>query len=37
MAYKLQRNDAAGETIEQVNNEQPFVFLCGVGSLLPDF
>ncbi|HCK22563.1 MAG TPA: peptidylprolyl isomerase [Bacteroidetes bacterium] len=37
LAYKLQRNDAAGETIEQVNNEQPFVFLYGVGSLLPDF
>jgi FKBP-type peptidyl-prolyl cis-trans isomerase SlyD len=37
LTYKLHKDDAAGEMIEAVRDDQPFVFLYGNGSLLPDF
>jgi FKBP-type peptidyl-prolyl cis-trans isomerase SlyD len=37
LAYRLTKNDAAGEMIESVDMNNPFVFLFGAGSLLPEF
>ncbi|MFN0275614.1 MAG: peptidylprolyl isomerase [Chitinophagales bacterium] len=37
LTYKLHENNAEGGLIEQVNSDNPFVFLFGAGSLLPEF
>lgn len=37
LAYRLHRNNAEGEMIETVDQQQPFVFLFGAGGLLPEF
>lgn len=37
LAYRLTKNDAAGEMIESVDTNNPFVFLFGAGGLLPEF
>lgn len=37
LTYELRENDASGELIQKVEKEQPFVYLFGVGGLLPKF
>ncbi|MFN3939882.1 MAG: peptidylprolyl isomerase [Chitinophagales bacterium] len=37
LTYDLHRNDANGDLIETVDSNNPFVFLFGVGGLLPEF
>lgn len=37
LAYQLKIDDANGELVEEVNSNQPFVHLFGVGSLLESF
>jgi FKBP-type peptidyl-prolyl cis-trans isomerase SlyD len=37
LAYVLRTGNAEGDLIERVDAEQPFVFLFGAGSMLPDF
>lgn len=36
LSYKL-TNHKTGETIEETNDQNPLVFLYGVGSMIPDF
>ena len=35
--YKLQQNDESGEVIQEVKDQEPFVFLFGHGQVLPQF
>ena len=35
--YKLQRDDAKGDLIEQTHGTQPLVFLYGAGQMIPEF
>lgn len=35
--YKLQRDDAEGELVEETFGGQPLVFLYGVGQMIPEF
>ena len=35
--YKLQKDNAEGELVEQSHGAQPLVFLFGIGQMLPDF
>jgi FKBP-type peptidyl-prolyl cis-trans isomerase SlyD len=35
--YKLQRDDAKGDLIEQTHGSQPLVFLYGAGQMIPEF
>lgn len=35
--YKLTQNDASGEIIQEVKDEEPFAFLFGHGQVLPQF
>ncbi len=35
--YKLQQNDASGEVIQEVKDQDPFVFLFGHSQVLPQF
>ena len=37
MTYILKENNASGEVIQQVDEERPFVYLFGMGGLLPAF
>ena len=37
MTYTLKQDNASGELIQQVNEERPFVYLFGIGGLLPSF
>ena len=37
MTYTLKRDNAEGETIQEVNEDRPFVYLFGQGGLLPAF
>lgn len=37
VSYVLREGDFGGEVVEQTTSQEPFVFLFGVGSLLPDF
>lgn len=37
MTYDLKLNDENGPMIQQVDKNQPFVFLYGVGNMLPKF
>lgn len=37
LTYELRENDAQGELIQKVDAERPFVYLFGVGGLLPKF
>jgi FKBP-type peptidyl-prolyl cis-trans isomerase SlyD len=37
LSYRLTENDANGNLIEEVNAENPFVFLFGGGNLIPGF
>lgn len=37
VSYELREGDNMGELVEQTTAEEPFTFLFGVGSLLPDF
>jgi FKBP-type peptidyl-prolyl cis-trans isomerase SlyD len=37
LSYQLHRDNGEGELIEKVEAGQPFVFLYGAGSLLPEF
>lgn len=37
LTYTLRENDATGELVEQVDKNEPAVFLMGVGGLLEDF
>jgi len=37
LTYELRQNDAAGEIIQKVEKDRPFVYLFGVGGLLPKF
>jgi FKBP-type peptidyl-prolyl cis-trans isomerase SlyD len=35
--YKLQRDDANGDLIEQTHGSQPLAFLYGAGQMIPEF
>ncbi len=35
--YQLRKDDAAGEIVEELSNENPLTFLYGSGNLLPKF
>lgn len=35
--YKLQRDNAEGDLVEQTHGTQPLVFLYGVGQMIPEF
>ena len=35
--YKLQRDNAEGDLIEQTHGTQPLVFLFGIGQMIPKF
>lgn len=35
--YKLQRDNAEGELVEQTFGTQPLVFLYGIGQMIPEF
>ncbi len=37
LTYQLREQDAAGELIQKVDESHPFVYLFGVGGLLPKF
>jgi FKBP-type peptidyl-prolyl cis-trans isomerase SlyD len=37
MTYILRENNANGDIIQQVNEDRPFVYLFGMGGLLPAF
>lgn len=37
LTYELRQKDAAGELIQKVEKDRPFVYLFGVGGLLPKF
>jgi FKBP-type peptidyl-prolyl cis-trans isomerase SlyD len=37
LTYELRENNAEGDIIQKVEKEEPFVYLFGVGSLLPEF
>ena len=37
MTYTLKENDSRGEVIQQVTEDRPFVYLFGIGGLLPAF
>lgn len=37
LKYRLTENDKTGSLIEEVNEQDPFVFLFGQGQLLPQF
>lgn len=37
LTYELRENDAQGELIQKVDADRPFVYLFGVGGLLPKF
>ncbi len=37
MTYTLREESAAGQLIQQVTEERPFVYLFGIGGLLPAF
>lgn len=37
LTYELKLNDAAGEFIEKTTEEEPLVFLAGIGMMLPKF
>ncbi|MCK9291433.1 MAG: FKBP-type peptidyl-prolyl cis-trans isomerase [Bacteroidales bacterium] len=37
LIYELRENDAQGELIQKVEKDHPFVYLFGVGGLLPVF
>jgi len=37
LTYVLRIGHAEGDLVERVEEDQPFVFLYGVGSMLPDF
>lgn len=37
IVYQLRKNDAAGEIVEELTNENPLTFLYGSGNLLPKF
>jgi FKBP-type peptidyl-prolyl cis-trans isomerase SlyD len=37
LTYELRENDATGELIQKVEKERPFVYLFGIGGLLPKF
>jgi FKBP-type peptidyl-prolyl cis-trans isomerase SlyD len=35
--YKLQKDDANGELVEQTHGSEPMAFLYGVGQMIPEF
>lgn len=37
ITYKLQEDNKEGDVVQEVKNEEPFVFLFGMGQLLPKF
>lgn len=37
LTYELRQKDATGELIQKVEKDRPFVYLFGVGGLLPKF
>ncbi len=37
LTYELRQKDASGELIQKVEKDRPFVYLFGVGGLLPKF
>ncbi len=37
LTYELRENDANGDLIQKVEKDNPFVYLAGAGSLLPEF
>ena len=37
LSYELRQDNEQGKVIEKTKTEQPFVFLFGMGQLLPDF
>ncbi len=37
LTYELRKQDAQGELIQKVEKDRPFVYLFGVGGLLPKF
>lgn len=37
MIYTLREENAVGQMIQQVNEDRPFVYLFGIGGLLPSF
>ena len=37
LTYELRENDANGELIQKVEKDMPFVYLFGIGGLLPKF
>ncbi len=37
LTYELRQNDASGQLIQKVEKDRPFVYLFGVGGLLPKF
>ncbi len=37
LTYELRENNAEGDLIQKVEKDEPFVYLFGVGSLLPEF
>ncbi|MBU1370660.1 MAG: peptidylprolyl isomerase [Bacteroidetes bacterium] len=37
LTYELRQKDAQGELIQKVDSDRPFVYLFGVGGLLPKF
>jgi FKBP-type peptidyl-prolyl cis-trans isomerase SlyD len=37
LTYELRENDATGELIQKVEKDSPFVYLFGIGGLLPKF
>ncbi|HQK36112.1 MAG TPA: FKBP-type peptidyl-prolyl cis-trans isomerase [Bacteroidales bacterium] len=37
VTYELRKNSADGEVIEIVKDDNPLVYIAGMGSLLPDF
>ncbi len=37
ITYKLKEDNAEGDVVQEVKSDQPFVFLFGVGQLLPKF
>ena len=37
LTYELKLNDATGEFIEKTTEEEPLVFLAGIGMMLPKF
>ncbi|MEO9967059.1 MAG: FKBP-type peptidyl-prolyl cis-trans isomerase [Reichenbachiella sp.] len=37
ITYKLQEGDKSGATVQEVDSNEPFVFLFGASQVLPDF